>query len=145
MVAANEAGRLELFAVGSDGSLWHIWQTGAANNDGWSAWYSHGAPAGGLQSTPALARNQEGRLELLVVGADGALWHIWQTKINNGWSGWFSHGAPPNATLKTAPALALNEAGRLELFAVGTDGKLWHVWQLQQNGGWGDWFSHGTP
>ena len=41
-VAAGAEGRLELFVAGTDGALWHTWQT--ARNGGWSAWYSHGAP-----------------------------------------------------------------------------------------------------
>jgi hypothetical protein len=41
-VAAGAEGRLELFVAGTDGALWHTWQT--ARNGGWSPWYSHGAP-----------------------------------------------------------------------------------------------------
>jgi hypothetical protein len=36
----------------------------------------------------------DGRLELFVVGADGNLWHRWQTAASNGWSAWTSHGHP---------------------------------------------------
>ena len=41
-VAASAEGRLELFVAGTDGALWHIWQT--APNGDWSPWCSHGAP-----------------------------------------------------------------------------------------------------
>ncbi len=40
----------------------------------------------------AIAPDADGRLELFVVGKDGALWHLWQTAVNNGWSSWTSHG-----------------------------------------------------
>lgn len=33
-MAASANGRLEVFTVGGDGALWHIWQT--APNQGWS-------------------------------------------------------------------------------------------------------------
>ena len=41
-VVASGDRRLETFVVGSDGNLWHIWQTAASN--GWSGWASHGQP-----------------------------------------------------------------------------------------------------
>lgn len=90
----NAFGKLELFVVARDGSLWEIYQTAASN--GWSNWYSHG---GGLASRPTLTSSQDGRLELFVIGTDSALWHIWQVQniddstISN-WSAWFSHGTP---------------------------------------------------
>ncbi len=43
-IAPSADGRLELFVVGSDNALWHSWQTAPGN--GWSRWWSHGAPAG---------------------------------------------------------------------------------------------------
>lgn len=41
-VAAAADGRLEVFAVDSNLTLSHKWQT--APNDGWSGWFSHGHP-----------------------------------------------------------------------------------------------------
>jgi len=35
-VGRNQDGRLEVFGVGRDKSLWHNWQT--APNNGWSGW-----------------------------------------------------------------------------------------------------------
>ena len=75
-----------MFAQGSDGALWHIWQT--APNNGWSSW----ASLGGWISDIVVGQNADGRLELFVVGSDHALWHNWQTAPNNGWSGWASLG-----------------------------------------------------
>ena len=100
-LAPSADGRLELFTVGSDGKLWHIWQTAA--NNGWSNWTSHGNPPQGggpfpVSLTGSPGANADGRLELFVAASDGALWHIWQTALNNGWSGWTSHGKPPGFT-----------------------------------------------
>src|SRR5207249_562426 len=90
VASPSQDGRVEVFAVGVNGALWHIWQT--AVNGAWSNWVSHGTPPGGaLQGTAAMAASQDGRLELFVVAADGALWHIWQTAVNRGWSDWVSH------------------------------------------------------
>ncbi len=74
-------------ARGTDGALWHIWQT--APNNGWSGWASLG---GVISSDPEVARNADGRLEAFARGLDNAVWHIWQTAPNKGWSGWGSLG-----------------------------------------------------
>jgi hypothetical protein len=34
---------------------------------------------------PIVARNQDGRLEIFIVGDDTNLYHLWQTAPNNGW------------------------------------------------------------
>jgi hypothetical protein len=44
--AQNADGRLEVFGVGTDNVLWHMWQT--APNNGWSGWVS----LGGILLTP---------------------------------------------------------------------------------------------
>ncbi|WP_079079115.1 hypothetical protein [Streptomyces sp. DSM 15324] len=36
----QQTGRLEIFARGSDGAVWHKWQTAPSN--GWSGWESLG-------------------------------------------------------------------------------------------------------
>jgi hypothetical protein len=99
-VAPGADGRLEIFVVGEDDALWHQWQTVA--NSCWSAWYSHGAPPeAGLMGSPAVARGADGRLDLFVMGTDGALWHRWQTP-NTDWSQWYSRGTPPGFSLLPA-------------------------------------------
>jgi len=90
-----------------------------------------------------MTQNADGRLEVFVVGNDGALWHSWQTAPNNGWAAWFSQGAAGGGLVGT-PALAQNADGRLELYARGSDGALWHIWQTAPNNGWAAWFSQGA-
>ncbi len=132
VASRNEDGRLEVFVQGTDGALWHIWQT--APNNGWSGWES----LGGWITTPIVGQNADGRLEVFVRGSDGALWHIWQTAPNNGWSGWESLGG-----VISMPTVGCNQDGRLEVFAQGTDGALWHIWQTAPNNGWSGWESLG--
>ena len=134
VVDNNADGRLEVFVRGTDGALWHIWQT--APNNGWSGWESLD---GGMGSRVAVGNNADGRLEVFVRGTDGALWHIWQTAPNNGWSGWESLGG----VIQGAPVVVSNADGRLEVFARGTDSALWHIWQTGPNNGWSGWASLG--
>ncbi len=143
-VAPSADGRLEVFAI-SNGVLWHIWQTPGG---GWSNWTSHGTPPGSplYGNAPVLAANTQGRLELLAVGRDGALWHIWQATPGGGWANWTSHGAPPGTGLTgNDPVMAAGADGRLELFICGADHQLWHIWQTTPSGGWSSWTSHGHP
>jgi hypothetical protein len=133
--ACNVDGRLEMFGVGTDHALWHIWQT-AAHSGPWSAWSSL---AGGITSEPAVAVNTDGRLEVFVRGNDNALWHIWQTAAHSGpWSAWASLGGG----ITSDPAVAVNTDGRIEVFARGNDNALWHIWQTAAHSGpWSAWAS----
>ena len=100
-VASSLDGRLELFVVGDDASLWHLRQTGP--DDGSPQWFSHGAPAvAGLAGSPAVAVDADGGMQLFVMGTDGALWQLSQTAPNGEWSEWSSHGAPAGTSLLAA-------------------------------------------
>lgn len=144
-LACGTDGRLELFVVGNDETLWHIWQT--APDGGWSGWRSHDAPPGKKfpRLRPGVGSTADGRLEVFAVGEDAALWHLRQTASNDGRSQWFSHGAPPVAGLAGSPAVASGAGGGMQLFIVGTDGALWQLSQTAPDGGWSQWFSHGAP
>jgi len=87
-VTQDSDGRLEVFGLGTDKALWHIWQT-APHSRPWSPWASLG---GVLTSEPAAVDNSDGRLEVFARGTDNALWHIWQTAPGGAWSGWASLG-----------------------------------------------------
>lgn len=151
-VAASKDGRLEVFVTGTrDGHLYHLWET--AVGGAWSDWFSHGAPAGHfLVPSPVLGTNQDGRLELFIVGTPdpsqgwgGPLFHIWQTAPSNGWSSWYSHGRPSNVDLSPYPTIARSPDGRLEVFAVGVDGNLYQIQQTAPNDGWSDWLMVPAP
>jgi hypothetical protein len=88
-VGQNADGRLEMFGNGSWlGALQHQWQTWP--NLSWSSWNtSSDRDLGGVHtSTPVVARNADGRMEVFVRGTDYKVYHIWQTARNNGWSDW---------------------------------------------------------
>jgi hypothetical protein len=77
----NADGRLEFFARGADGAVWHQWQVAPSN--GWSGW----DPLGGfILGNIAVGQNADGRMEVFVQGGDNAVWHRWQVAPSNGWS-----------------------------------------------------------
>jgi hypothetical protein len=147
VVGTNADGRQELFAVGEDGALWQKWQT--APNGGWSEWLGRGRPAGDVRLSTdqfTVGRNADGRQELFGVGSDGEIWQTWQTAPNGGWSHWQKLGKPPVGVRRTDRlSVGFNEDGRQELFAMGADDSLWHVWQVGPNVGWSHWESLGKP
>ncbi|CAN5416499.1 hypothetical protein BH18THE2_BH18THE2_16860 [soil metagenome] len=93
-VARNNDGRLEIFIVGTDGRMYHKWQT-SLNSDGLWDWNSTWAQLGKEEwprsSNPTVARNGDGRLEIFIAGPKEEIYHKWQTSANNSnqWSdGW---------------------------------------------------------
>ncbi|SET67127.1 hypothetical protein SAMN05216326_1583 [Nitrosomonas marina] len=146
VVGRNADGRQEMFAAGDDNTLWQKWQV--VPNGGWSEWKlmngAGGAPAVGDRFTAG--SNQDGRQEISAVGGDGDIWQIWQTVPNGGWSHWSRLGRPP-VDIRQADRITVgsNLDGRQELFVVGRDDALWHIWQVAPNVGWSDWESLGKP
>lgn len=140
-LGTNADGRLELFALGTDSQIWHIWQN--APGGGWSGWAA--MPGGTFVSGPAVGRNADGRLEVFAVATGGLIRHAWQTAPNGGWSGWANAGGPAAGFTNDSPAVATNADGRLEVYGVGSDRDLYHVWQTAPNGGWSSWVTLGRP
>jgi hypothetical protein len=145
IVAKNADGRLQVFVSSVDGSLWSLVQS-APSSSTWAAWVSIGKPTGTtLTDSAVVTSNADGRLEVFAQAADDALWHVWQTTPNGTWSSWASQGNPSSGGIQGALCVGSSLDGRLELFAIGLDGALWHIWQIVVNGGWSTWFSHGKP
>jgi len=145
-VVRSAEGHLQVFALGDDGALWHMWQTASIN--GWSQWVSRGAPPGLLlNSAPSVAAGEDGRLDVFIVSQEAALWHIAKTAADGGWSDWVSHGSPSGVLFgsDSTPAVAFSADGHLELFVVGNDGRLWQMRQTARDGGWSGWRPHDAP
>lgn len=145
-VGRNADGRQEIFAIGDDHALWQKWQV--APNSGWSEWKGLGTPARdtSLTGTFTVGGNQDGRQEIFAVGSDGNVWQIWQTAPNGGWSDWGRLGRPP-AGIRQADRITvgMNRDGRQELFVMGGDDALWHIWQVAPGVGWSAWESLRQP
>jgi len=118
VVVANSDGRLQAFVVGTHNALYYKTQTSAGS----STWSSSWTPLGGgikADTSPAVARNNDGGLQVFVVGTNNQLYYKTQTSAGSGtWSSsWTSLGG----TLRenTDPAVVPNSDGRLEAFVMG--------------------------
>jgi hypothetical protein len=132
VAAANADGRLEVFARGSDKTLWHIYQQPGAST--WSSWESLGGPPRVALpfgfATDAVAENDDQRLEVFVVAGDAEVWHIYQTKPNCCWSEWESLGRPRSDwKLLTELRVVKRRSHSLELFTLDHQGTLWTTYQ----------------
>ncbi|MGZ4726728.1 MAG: hypothetical protein ACXWB2_03325 [Acidimicrobiales bacterium] len=124
-VATNPDGRLEMFAIAQDGSVYDAWQL--APNGDWSGWA--GFP--GLTGVKEIvaSRGTDGFLVLAAVTSSGGLWQNGQRA--GGWSGWNKIGNGLAGSL----AVARNQDGRAEVYGLDAGGTVWHSWQLTG----GDW------
>jgi hypothetical protein len=131
----NQDGRLEVFAIGM-GGIFNILQV--APNGGWrEGWLNKGAPSSSVHiKSHVVGKNADGRLEIFAIGDDDALWQKWQVAPNNGWSEWKTLGSPGrDISLTDRLTVGKNQDGRQGVFAGGSDGNLWQIWQTAPNGG----------
>jgi hypothetical protein len=140
-VESNPDGRLEVFATGMDGALWHIWQL--TPNGTWSSWASLGNPPYTSVTNPGSGTNADGRIEVFSIGND--LLHVWQLEPGGNWSNWNSLGRPVAGFEFGPPIVSRNADGRLEVFVAGHDGSFYHIWQTSPGGTWSNWFLFGAP
>ena len=87
-------GRLEVFARGSDGLVWHIWQHEPMGK--WSQWSMMNGTG---TSEVTVVQNKDGRMQAFIIGADHALHTAWQEKEDGDWTTWQHmggqfHGSP---------------------------------------------------
>ncbi len=129
----DAAGRLTLFAVAADGTVWRkTWAPGGT----WSAWLSHGGT--GAVGQVFVAENTNGILEAFVRRSDNTVWRIKQSAAGSStWGGWATMGG----SLASEPVVGRNADGRLEVFAQGTNNTLYHAWQSAAGGTWSAFYS----
>jgi hypothetical protein len=116
-VALTADGRLAIFACSPNRELLSAWQTEPGGS--FTAWLSLG---GSLDhaSTPAVARNAGGELQVFVRWQDGSTRHR-RLLPDRAWTDWQSL----NGVARTDPVVAANADGRLAVFVVGADGALY--------------------
>ena len=162
----DSRGDVEIFALDKLGNLYHRWQATPGDDSTWTSW---GQMAGGPFDSVAVARNQNGLLQLFALNAGGTFSTSYQilggditpTPTNNAvpavddWSDWITvanTGAMENGQILTHIAAVTDSSGLIEMFAVDNSGNLWHRQQNFQNetlpvliGFWSGWTKVATP
>lgn len=124
-VGTNADGTLTALMIGNDGSVWRCWQWWRYS--GWSYWHKLGGQARQI----VVERDMNDMLDLVALDpTNGAVKHILQAPNDseNGWGDWHNIGSLTALSI----AIATNRDGRLELFAVDGNKKLWHNQQDDQ-------------
>jgi hypothetical protein len=81
------------------------------------------------------------RLDIVLADVQAcSVWH--RSWSGAGWSGWEAHLPPPGAGVASDPVVVSWSPGRLDLFAIGSGGTLWHE---SLSGGWSGWEDQGKP
>jgi len=155
-VYRNEDGRLEVFAVGPDDTIYHKAQRTTRKPETWTNWTCLGGPT---RSGPAVARDPLGRLFLVVMFADGSFRFRSQrsrpkgatdetgASTTMGMSDWVSLGGKFSAK----PEVLRDSEGFLHVFGRGLDQQLYHRYQMAYPDGprtrvaWDSWVHMGGP
>jgi len=112
--------RMDVFAVGTDGALWHRWW----DSEIWNDWESLG---GGLTQTPSVVAWAPGRLDVFGLGLDAAIHHFWFD--NQAWSGREALGGNFQFTFTSGPTAVSPTQHRINLVGPGTDSDIYSkVW-----------------
>jgi Fungal fucose-specific lectin len=122
--------RIDAFARGSDGSLWHR----AWNGSQWTQWGTLGGQI--LPNTEiSISSWSQNRLDIFAVGSEKGIWHLeWN---GNRWSKWENLGGK----VSSSPVAVSWGQNRIDIFARGTEGALWH--KAWNGSDWEEWGSLG--
>jgi hypothetical protein len=134
-VTSETAGRIDLFARGSDNVLWQRWWD---LGQPWTCWQSL---RGDLASAPAATSHDNQIIHLNALGPDGHIKdrsYVNNQMLRGGWSFWNDLGTE---TFTSAPASASWGTGHLEVFALDQNHHVQHNWYRFNLTSWSGWFS----
>lgn len=142
---ATLSGSQEVFIPGSDGNLWHLWQT--APNSVWSSWTSMGAPSGEtfVQGQPAAINDTDGHLDVFLVSSDGKPYEASQASAGSeSWGSWLtpSGSIPAGVNFLDEPlSIGSNQDKHLDVVIVGSNQTMWDNYEA--SGAYQGWTSLG--
>jgi len=86
-----------------------------------------------------IGTNADGRLEAFGLGSNNTVWHTRQAVASGDWDGsWQLLHTDQSADQRTQLTVARNSDGRLELFGLSSDKRIWHTLQTAPNDVWDD-------
>jgi hypothetical protein len=142
---SNGLDQLDLYARGDDRQVYVNSQVYSCRNRSGHHicrfFFTHWTPLPGLNALggPSVVGWGNHREVFAVSNNDQQLWHNWTDGDNAHWSGWNSLGHPPTGVICQGQVDAVSWApGRMDVFAIGCDRQLWHIW-FDPSHGWSSW------
>src|SRR5947209_1309930 len=125
-VASWDHDRLDVFVIGTNGGLFHKAWNGFEWLPSITGYDFLGLPKAGvtIRGNPQVVSWDHDRLDVFVVGSDGALYHKWWN--GDSWGPSVSEFEFMGGIVVGDPAVASWDHDRLDVFVVGTDGGLYH-------------------
>ncbi|XP_064631551.1 uncharacterized protein LOC135489874 [Lineus longissimus] len=149
---------LEAYGIFADGKIHRIWQW---KDKSWSSWrsMSYGQPALVTTTRPvaeAMSSNTfNGGIDVFALGKDGMIHHCYQTTcdmVNNfwglcTWSWWYKLKEKTPRLLSEINGISVgrNIHGGNEIFMLGKDHRVWHMWQMERGASYEHWETIGQP
>lgn len=124
----DSTGTLRAVSMSNQGQLFEM--SDSTSRGDWSGWRGIYTPFY-ASSDPAIALSASKQLVLFALDDQGALRYTTQNAGGSWLTGWQTLGG----SFASAPVMASNADGRLEVFVQGTDHRLYHSWQSAA----GDW------
>jgi hypothetical protein len=139
-VARDASGILNIFVIGTDGVAYTKQETAPNSPTSWGPWAALGANTWQTDAKPVTAKDQNGAIELFLVGPDQHVYHNYES--GGGWSGWISLGGTFAQNIR--PCIGPNADGRLQICLNIVNGVMDSSWETSVNGtNWFSWFSLG--
>ena len=132
-VASWDHDRLDVFVIGTDEGLYHKAWDGTRWYPSVTDYENLGRPStgSGLARNPVVNSWGHDRLDVFIVGTDGALYHKWWDGSN--WGPSVSDFEFMSGGITRDPAVVSWDHDRLDVFVIGTDGALYHkAWNGSQ-------------
>lgn len=134
----NSNGVKEQFTIGGTNgcTIYHRWgrAPGVTPSGAWTSLGGCAISGYGLD----VGKNQDGRLEVFVIGTDHSVWHDWQSAAGRGpWSGWYSLGG--YAISGPSVYSEFHGSNRIGMHVTGADHGTWNRYQTAPNCCWSPW------
>jgi hypothetical protein len=132
-VVNNDDLSLEVFYIGTDNKLYHNWQNGPSGS--WNGESMVGSTSKYAKQFTAL-RHSDGHIEVYYIGVDDVVYHTWRNgnQANGTWTSESPLGSSSNKGKRITAAR--NQDNHVEVFYIGTDDTLYHMWWQFTPGAW---------
>ena len=132
MAVAWSSNRLDIFARGVDGALYHNY--GSNNDKPLAGWELLG---GQILGSPTVVSWGTNRIDIFARGTDNGIYHKWWD--GKGWKPSQLDWQPLGGNTSKPPAAVTWSKGRLDVFVLGLDGNVYHNYGNGNPNNWSGW------